>query len=552
MQQSRVPQIKILISSTRADLAQYREEASRVVNDVAEEKKKWVQLVDKSMEKQTQSGEREFAVAVSKRWVEECDWVIVIVGWNYGTVSDEPDANGLSVTEWEYRHALELGKTVFVFMAGDPHTADEYRFSPGEVVDLKNWGLEQTPQQTAKLASFKRELDKPFVAKFANLQAFRKKLERTLKNKIDDLIFPDVKPGTPLAEVIMSVLPSIRDCIRRVTLIADCKRIHDHLHELRQHVIRPLREEVLSMWKQEGTLSMPRERVIWQLMSSRSEATGGLRQVRSSMSPDYQALLNTVDAVVKRLPLWNVKPDSPESPPSREDFTETVEDFAVEVQDAFDEADKSMAREEGNLRERYLKLHEDLKRAQQQRKLGPKDQQRLEDELEKVDANRSRVKESLTSHHSWQEAHNKLHETDSYREDGGFERKLNHYRKAPLANLLSLVDLELEQAGALQASGVGSEHARVAEANQGASVHGPDLEPAFVAFADDLRHLKESLERLREGAGLDAFDKMRRVFDDAFYYVDKRTLREVEQAHERVRKLEDWLNGLAAAQQKTA
>ena len=99
MPESRVPQKKIFISSTRADLAQYREEASQVIRNVAEEKKKCVHLVDLSMEQQTQSGDREFAVAVSKRWVEESDWVIVIVGFNYGTISDKPSSNGLSVTE---------------------------------------------------------------------------------------------------------------------------------------------------------------------------------------------------------------------------------------------------------------------------------------------------------------------------------------------------------------------------------------------------------------------------------------------------------------------
>ena len=72
------------------------------------------------MEKETQSGDREFAVAVSKRWVEASDWVVVIVGWNYGTVSDEEGANGLSVTEWEDRDAVTLLKKTFVFVAGDP------------------------------------------------------------------------------------------------------------------------------------------------------------------------------------------------------------------------------------------------------------------------------------------------------------------------------------------------------------------------------------------------------------------------------------------------
>lgn len=549
MPESSVRQIRILISSTRADLAQYREEASRVIKDVAEEKEKWVQLVDLSMEKQTQSGEREFAVAVSRDWVTKADWVVVIVGWNYGTISDEPGADGLSVTEWEYRHAIALGKKLFVFVAGEPNTADRYRVSAEEREDLKDWIRKQTAEQATKLEGFKRELCKPFTAMFTDLQAFRERLAKTLKNAIDDQILPDVKPGTPLAEVVVAVLPNIRDCIRRVTLVADFKRIHDHLHELRQHVIRPLREEVLSMWEQEGTLSDRRKALIWQLMTHRSEAIGGLRELRVSLPPDYQALRESVDAVLRRPALWNVERDSPKSQPSREDFTEIVADFAAEVQEAFNEADLSMATEEANLRERYLELLEDLKRARQQQKLGPTDKQRLEDELERIDANRSRVKESLISHHSWQEAHNKLNELDSFRESGDFEKKLNHYRGTPLAKLRSLVDQELERAKVPEAGAAESQPSEVAAASQSGTPNTPGLDP--VAFVNDLRQLRGALETLRQGDGSEAFDGMRRLFDDAFFNVDTRTLNEVERARERVRRLEQWLNELAAAQQKT-
>src|SRR5262252_7371289 len=97
--ESRVRQIRIMISSTRADLDQYRREASKVIGKIAEDIKDRIQLVEVSMERETQSGDREFAVAVSKRWVEESHWIVMIVAWHYGTISDEPGADGLSVTE---------------------------------------------------------------------------------------------------------------------------------------------------------------------------------------------------------------------------------------------------------------------------------------------------------------------------------------------------------------------------------------------------------------------------------------------------------------------
>lgn len=534
MPESLIRQIKIMISSTRADLYEYREAASRVIAKVAEEKEKLVQLVELSMERETQSGNREFAVAVSKRWVEESHWIVVIVGWNYGTISDEPGADGLSVTEWEYRHAIELGKKVFVFIAGEPGTANRYCHSEGEKEDLKDWrNSQQSPEQVEKLKKFRDELGKRHVEMFACFQAFQVRLEKTLKDAIDDLS-PEIQPGTPLADLIVTVMPNIRDCMRKVILIANCKRIHDQLHELRQHVIRPLREEVLSLWKQEGTLSSSREKAIWRCMTKSEKAIGVISAVRPSIGPDYQGLCDSVDAVLRHRALWDMESDLPEAHPRMEDFAEILDEFADEVQEAFSEADRSMTREESELRERYLTLLEDLKRARQQSKLGIADQQRLNDELEKVDTNRRCVKNSLISHHDWQEAHDKLEELDSFREQGDFERKLNHYRGTPLTKLLSLVDQELEQAGILQAPPQAQSPQQTCD-----------------AFLNDLRQLKESLDALSQGAGVADFDNIRKPFDDAFYYVDKRTLNEVEHSQERVVKLEAWLDGLAAAQKNT-
>ena len=182
-----VNQIRIMVSSTRADLAQYREEASKIIKRVAAEREKQVQLVEVAIEKETQSGDREFAVAVSKRLVEASDWVVVIVGWSYGTISDEMGADGLSVTEWEYRYAFGLGKKLFVFVAGSRGTANEYRFSAEEREDLKDWIFKQTKEQTDKLDKFRQELCRRVVDMFVNLDMFRERLEKTLKDAIDDL-----------------------------------------------------------------------------------------------------------------------------------------------------------------------------------------------------------------------------------------------------------------------------------------------------------------------------------------------------------------------------
>lgn len=540
MPESQVRQINIMISSTRADLAQYREEASRVIRNVASEKEKQLQLIERSMEKETQSGDREFAVAVSKRWVEESDWVVVIVGWHYGTISNEPGADDLSVTEWEYTHACHSNKKLFVFIAGEPATANQYRVSEEEREDLKDWKDKQTSEQKDKLKKFKEKLNGHHVEMFKNLPAFRERLEKTLKDAIDNLP-PEIQPGTPLADLIVTVTPSIRDCIQKVKSIAKCKRIHDHLHELRQHVIRPLREEVLSVWKEGRSLSGPRKKVIWRCMFKRSEVVGGLKEVRLSIGPDHEGLRDSVDAVLQRPAPWDIESDSSQAPPSREEFSEVVDEFAIAVQEAFSEADRSMDREEGNLRERYPILLEDLKRARQQQKLSSSDQQRLDDELKNVDDNRSHVKKFLTSHHAWQEAHDKLEELDSFREGNEFERKLKHYRGTPLAKLLRLVEEELKEL----ASNSVTEAAVIVAASQGAPLQESNLQSRSDIFALNLKQLKESLESLCQGAGADVYDNVRKFFDDAFYYIDKRTLSEVERAHERAVELLKWLDKLA-------
>src|SRR5262245_41867896 len=137
MPEPKVRTIKVLISSTRRDLDQYRKEASKIIKKVAEDVRDRIQLLEVSMEREPLSGDHEFAVAVSKRWVEESNWIILIVGWNYGTISDEEGANGLSVTEWEYRHACKSPeKKVFPFLAGDPGSPEQYRVSCGEEQDL--------------------------------------------------------------------------------------------------------------------------------------------------------------------------------------------------------------------------------------------------------------------------------------------------------------------------------------------------------------------------------------------------------------------------------
>jgi hypothetical protein len=539
MPDATVRKIQVLISSTLADLAQYRQEASRIIESVAAEKEKRVQLVEVSMEKETQSGDREFVVAVSKGWVEESDWVVVIVGWNYGTISDEEGASGLSVTEWEYRHALALRKKTFVFIAGSPGTANQYRVSDEEKEDLKDWIPRQTKEQDAKLRNFKEYIGRQHAEMFSNLAKFRERLKRTLTDAIDDLP-PDVQPGSALAELILAVTPAIRDCIRQVTLIANCKEIHDKLHELRQQVIRRLREEVLPSWREEGTLSASKERLINGRLNTASSQLGAIGQTKHLVTSDHQDLLRSVDHLLSLRPFWDVESDSR---PSMETFAEAVDDFAVAVQDAFSEVDRSMAGEERALDELHAALLEAVSEARRQRQLRPTDDQQLDDELRKVGANKSRLASALATHHAWQEAHNELEKLHAFRETNRFEKELRRFSRTGVATLLDLVERELSTASS-DSTGVtgppGGPDAAVGRHG------GPDSHSNVSdAHAADLGGLREQLEALRQGKGVEAFDLMRVHFDDAFYWIDKRTLRDVERSRQRVIAFEKLLEVLA-------
>jgi hypothetical protein len=225
-----------MISSTRADLQEYRDEMSKIIRRLADEKAKSIHLVEISMEKEGQTGEREWSVDISKRWVEESDWIIVIVGFHYGSVSDQPEAEGLSMTEWEYRHAIAKGgKKVFAFMADDPVGPLVLSRLLRAVTDLG--AADKT--NTEKVLQFRQALQARHLQIFDSLVAFRTSRR------------PSAVTSTNSSSLPAGAGRSYR-CRRRCNWaftdeveLTNCKAIHDGLHELLQKVIRPLHDGVL-------------------------------------------------------------------------------------------------------------------------------------------------------------------------------------------------------------------------------------------------------------------------------------------------------------------
>jgi hypothetical protein len=511
-----VPQIVVMISSTRADLMQYREEASRVIRKVAGDCEKRVQLVEMSMEKEVQSGERELAVAVSKRWVEESDWVVLIVGWNYGTVASDPAAAGMSVTEWEFRHAVELAKRTFAFVVGEPGTANEYRAGDGEGASLEDWKDKQDEEHRAKLRAFKESLASAHLEYFKNLGHFGERLEKTLREATDP-----IRPGTPLADLLIAVGPSIQQCIDKVKVIASCKRVHDHLHELRQNVIRPILESALIQWRRDGQLGVPVATLIANKVGFAEGLVRDIAYEKQSLGEKGGNLL----AVLTRVIDMNPKIDFQNELPDLEVFAKTVGRFSAAVQTAFTLADEAMLKDSHALDDLHIAFVTHLVAARQRRRLSPAEEAKLNEGLQRVEKNKLYLIQVLDVHHDWQYQHDRLDMLNGFRRSEDFDDQLANFLTNDAPQLSSMVE------------------DATAELAQG------EADPIL---SGKLASLGRNLTAIAQTPVLSEFDSMRKTFDDVFYQIDKRTLTAVQVSEQRVRDLESRLKELARQQSEAA
>ena len=133
-----IPSKKVFVSSTTKDLYQYREEATKLINKLSNDYKNRFQLVEVTMDTEALDGERKPAIERSKGWVDDSDWIVLIVAWNYGYV---PPNEECSVTEWEYRQADKGSKPCFIFLAGEWNDGEKkYSFIKSrEKVSLADW-----------------------------------------------------------------------------------------------------------------------------------------------------------------------------------------------------------------------------------------------------------------------------------------------------------------------------------------------------------------------------------------------------------------------------
>jgi hypothetical protein len=503
-----------MISSTRADLMQYRDEASKIIERVAGDSERKVQLVEISMEREVQSGDREFAVAVSKRWVEESDWIVLIVGWNYGTISTEPAAGGKSVTEWEFRRAVELGKKAFAFLVGEPSTENEYRVSAEEKEDLKNWKDKQDEETRNKLKVFKESLASTHLEYFRNLRHFSQRLEKTLRAAIPD-------PASLPIGLLLAVRPSIQQCIDKVKLIAACKRVHDHLHELRQNAIRPILESALVQWRAEGQLGVSVGILIGLKVGFAEAKVQNISQEKQNLDVKGGNLLAALARVEEMAPEF----DFQSQPTELDDFGRRVGRFSAAVQTAFTLTDQAMLKDSDALDDLYISFLTHLGAARQQRRLSHEEDAKLNDVLQTVEGNKRRLIGVLEAHHDWQYQHDKLDMLNGFRRSEDLGDQLANYLFNDSPQLRSMIEGE------------------TAELAQG------DANPIL---ASKLPLLSKNLGDLSSTRVLSMFDTMRKTFDDVFYQIDKRTFAAIEASEQRVRGLETRLEEMAQQQQPEA
>jgi hypothetical protein len=504
-----------MISSTRADLQEYRNEASKIIKRFADEKEKSIHLREISMEREGQTGEREWSVDSSKRWVEESDWIVVIVGFHYGSVSDHSDAEGLSMTEWEYRHAIAKGgKKVFVFMADDP---------PGAVqrsaIDhgLKRW-LHSGSNE--KMLQFRQALQARHLQTFSNLAGFRKDLQTTLRSHIEELT---KSPSGALADLVAAVGDAIKAFTDEVELIADCKAIHDGLHELLQRIIRPLHDGVLPKWKDDGDLKPETLREFIKLVVKLAKQEGLLEsrmeKLDANGGKNKSDLYRFVSRVLRCAGLLH--PDGePESERSR--FAELFDDLADAIDTAFREADIRMQREAGVLRTRRHQLLKRVENVRQQRPLSPSEDYQIGAWLHETGEMLEKLCASLYTHHDWQEIHEAIERVEALRDTSRFRSKLTGFCEDNVHKLKDMVKSELELicARGQWADRIGAAH---------------------------LRTLQAGLTRLDKSKLEEDFDAIRTPFDDSFYNVDKRTLIEVEESRHRVQNWSKFRDELLRA-----
>ena len=116
---------QIFISSTFTDLKEERQACVEAILRAGH--------IPAGMELFSASSESQLETI--KRWIEDCEIYILLLGGRYGSI--EPKS-GLSYTEIEYNYALELGKPFFAIIISDIYLNNKVKEIGQDVLELEN------------------------------------------------------------------------------------------------------------------------------------------------------------------------------------------------------------------------------------------------------------------------------------------------------------------------------------------------------------------------------------------------------------------------------
>lgn len=514
----------VFVSSTTRDLVKYREVAVDVISKVNVTFGDRFPLVPVSMDTKTLDGERTPPLDDSRRWVRECDWLVLIVAWNYGYV---PPGQTVSVTEWEYIEATNAEKNCFVFLAGESSDPQVSQYWPTdravEGLNLAEWrGHPDHRSQEKALVDFKKKLRERRFSLFSNIEDFRVKLTATLTNKIIAELFRDIGPQIAM----LGLRPPLEACFGHVKVLARLKRLHDRLHRIRHFGIRRWRDIVLTRWPDDAEL--PSDAKIEYLL--------GLIEIRE-LAAEMRVLADELPAdLCKEIPSidWVGKYRFPDSPNmDKRGFAESTEIFASRVQKAFTGCNTQMERGASRLDRVYQSLTASAREALQHAQMASEQRQVMKSELDRAMQVYQRLQQILKNHSDWQRTHDEFERIDTAIETHLPDRQNDGSNGD---------DEELER----QAEAFRLMVADFVE-SEGAEVRGLLDSAAAIMTQDNMERLKiwpglilrvrNHLDVFVAGSDVQHYQAMRTAFDELFFEVDTETLQAVEASEDRVRAM---------------
>jgi Domain of unknown function (DUF4062) len=489
---------KVFISSTTKDLGQYRQEAEEVINQLNSEFRNYFRLEPITMDNTVQSGERETAAIVSQQWVSEADWVILIVGWNYGYIAPDQD---FSVTELEYRQAIKgtpQRKKCFVFISGDPSTDSNkgYSHKPDrEKTNLYLWASASEAMRDIKryehMCRFREELKQKHHAIFRDIDEFREDLSRTLSRAILEIL--------TMIHSILEFTKLATSSIEEVQILANLKRIHDRLHNIRQFAIRRWREEVLVKWV-DSSISTDAQITYYKGLNKVDRIRGNLDELARKLPQRHQKLADQLNEVTN----FSFGQDGNDLLGDRAKFDRSTNLFARQVQAAFSASNRAMQECAENLRHFHSNFQHYIDPSNLSILFTEIHSRCLETKFEDLPRKHERLETVLRDHNQWQTEHDRLERADAARGSSVFDDEL-FYLISRKEQINALMDLAAKQA---------------------------DGHPQLSTWKDLVRVVRVHLDELvktSDDTGREAsYERMRKAFDDLFFEVDAETLRSIE------------------------